>query len=240
MVFIQPDVPQAMTQLLLDITPDWWPTFDNFVTGGNQELLSVLQSALTGESRERCIYIWGAEGCGKSHLLQACVSAAQNAHQDAIYGRGIVPEPAEVVAVDDVGVLDDDAQIDLFNVYNRMRDSGGMLLVSGRASPLHLKVRPDLRTRLGWGLVYQVQALSDEEKAHALTRHAQERGFTLTHEVTQYLLRHGRRDLPGLLAVLDELDAHSLRLHRAPTVPLLKEVFINQMDARSNGHDETA
>jgi DnaA family protein len=168
------------------------------------------------------------------------VSAAQNAHQDAIYAQGVVPEPTEIVAVDDVGILDDDAQIELFSVYNRMRDSGGMLLVSGRTSPLHLKVRPDLRTRLGWGLVYQVQALSDEEKAHALTRHAQERGFTLSHEVTQYLLRHGRRDLPGLLAVLDELDAHSLRLHRAPTVPLLKEVFINQMDAHSNGHDETA
>jgi len=229
-----------MTQLLLDITPDWWPTFDNFVTGGNQELLSVLQSALTGEARERCIYIWGAEGCGKSHLLQACVSEAQNAHQDAIYAQGFVPEPTDVVAVDDVDAMDDVAQIQLFNIYNRMKDSGGMLLVSGKTSPLHLKLRPDLRTRLGWGLVYQVKALSDEEKAHALTRHAQERGFTLTHEVTQYLLRHGRRDLPGLLAVLDELDAHSLRLHRAPTVPLLKEVFINKMDTRTNGNNESA
>jgi DnaA family protein len=228
-----------MTQLLLDITPDWWPTFDNFVTGDNQELFSVLQSALSGESRERCIYIWGAEGCGKSHLLQACVSAAQNAHLDAKYSKGFVPEPSEVVAVDDVDILSDAAQIELFNVYNRMRDSGGMLLLSGRESPLHLKVRPDLRTRLGWGLVYQVQPLSDLEKAHALTRHAQERGFTLTHEVTQYLLRHGRRDLPSLLAVLDELDAHSLRQHRAPTIPLLKEVFINQMDPGSNGNIES-
>lgn len=229
-----------MTQLLLDITPDWWPTFDNFVTGDNRELLSVLQSALHGDSRERCIYIWGDEGCGKSHLLQASVSAAQNAHHNAIYAQGFVPEPAEMVAVDDVNVLDDAAQVELFNIYNRIRDAGGMLLVSGRQSPLHLAVRPDLRTRLGWGLVYQVHALSDEEKAHALTRHAQERGFTLTHEVTQYLLRHGRRDLPSLLAVLDELDAHSLRLHRAPTVPLLKEVFINQMDTRLGGDNETA
>ncbi|OGT24906.1 MAG: DnaA regulatory inactivator Hda [Gallionellales bacterium RIFOXYB12_FULL_54_9] len=229
-----------MTQLLLDITPDWWPTFDNFVAGGNQELLAVLQAALSGESRERCIYIWGNEGCGKSHLLQASVSAARNAHYDAIYAQGVVPEPADVVAVDDVDVLDELGQVELFNIYNRIRDAGGMLLVSGKASPLHLRVRPDLRTRLGWGLVYQVHALSDEEKAHALTRHAQERGFTLTHEVTQYLLRHGRRDLPGLLAVLDELDAHSLRLHRAPTVPLLKEVFINQMDTSFYGGDESA
>jgi DnaA family protein len=113
----------------------------------------------------------------------------------------------------------------LFNLYNQMRDSGGMLLVSGKASPLHLKLRDDLRTRLGWGLVYQVHGLSDEEKALALAQHAQTRGFALPPEVTQYLLRHGRRDLPSLLAVLDALDMHSLRLHRSPSVPLLKEVM---------------
>jgi DnaA family protein len=114
-----------------------------------------------------------------------------------------------------------------------MRDSRAMLLVSGTESPLHLKLRDDLRTRLGWGLVYQVHALNDEEKEQALVQHAGSLGFALPAEVTQYLLRHGRRDLPSLMAVLDELDAHSLRLHRPPTVPLLKEVL--QMMQEKNG-----
>ena len=214
-----------MNQLLLDITPHWWPTFDNFVTGRNQELLSVLHHTLSGGDAERCLYLWGQTGSGKSHLLQACVSAAQNAQHGAIYAQGSVPQPASVVAVDDVESLDDAAQIALFDLYNRIREEGGILLVSGRQSPLHLDLRDDLRTRLGWGLVYQLHALSDEEKAHALARHAQDRGFTLSHEVTQYLLRHGRRDLPSLLEVLDALDEHSLRLHRAPSVPLLREVM---------------
>ena len=91
--------------------------------------------------------------------------------------------------------------------------------------PRICSLRDDLRTRLGWGLVYQVQALSDEEKAQALQQHAQARGFELPHEVTQYLLRHGRRDLPALLGVLDALDAHCLRLKRGASVPLLKEVM---------------
>jgi len=214
-----------MNQLLLDITPDWWPTFDNFVAGRNQELLAGLHLALSGSTSERCLYLWGATGSGKSHLLQACVSVAQNMHHDALYARASVPELADMVAVDDVEMLDDEGQIALFNLYNRMRDSGGMLLVCGSQSPMNLDLRPDLRTRLGWGLVYQVHGLSDEEKAQALSRHAQERGFTLSHEVMQYLLRHGRRDLPSLLEVLDALDEHSLRLHRTPSVPLLKEVL---------------
>jgi DnaA family protein len=73
-----------------------------------------------------------------------------------------------------------------------------------------------------------VHALSDEEKAEALRQHAGARGLGLPHEVTQYLLRHGRRDLPSLLQVLDALDEHCLRLKRVATVPLLKEVMAGQ------------
>ena len=233
-----------LSQLLLDISPDRQPSLDNFVAGRNLELLSALRyclgHALSGSSSERCFYVWGEAGSGKSHLLQACVRAAQevntsrNMQHSAIYAQGSVPPQsmdmgAAVVAVDDVEALDDAAQIALFDLYNQMRDNGGMLLVSGKESPLHLGLRDDLRTRLGWGLVYQLHGLSEEEKAQALMRHAHARGFVLPAEVTQYLLRHGRRDLPSLMAVLDALDEHSLRLHRAPSVPLLKEVLQQEL-----------
>jgi DnaA-homolog protein len=220
-----------LSQLLLDIAPDSQPTLDNFVVGRNLELLSALRHALAGSS-ERCFYVWGETGSGKSHLLQACVRAAQDMQQNAIYAHGSVPQSAAVAAVDDVEQLDEAAQIALFNLYNQMRESGGMLLVSGKESPLHLKLRDDLRTRLGWGLVYQVHVLSDEEKAQALVQHAHSRGFVLPSEVTQYLLRHGRRDLPSLMAVLDALDVHSLSLHRAPSVPLLKEVMQQELELK--------
>jgi DnaA family protein len=88
-----------------------------------------------------------------------------------------------------------------------------------------LDLRPDLRTRLGWGLIYQLQSLSDHEKSLALNEHAKAKGYPLPHDVAQYLLNHGRRDLPSLLATLDALDALSLSLHRAPSVPLLKQVM---------------
>jgi len=214
-----------MTQLLLNITPDWLPTLNNFVPGRNVELLSALQHALAGTSNERCFYLWGEVGCGKSHLMQAAVVQARSLGQSAAFAHGAVPDVVSVIAVDDVEVLDDAAQIALFALYNRVRESGGMLLVSGVSAPAHLSLRDDLRTRLGWGLVYQVHALNDAEKAQALEQHGQARGFILPREVTQYLLRHGRRDMPALLRLLDALDAHCLRLQRAPSVPLLKEVM---------------
>jgi DnaA-homolog protein len=222
-----------MSQLLLDISPDKQPTLDNFVVGRNQELLSSLRNALSGGGSERSFYVWGESGSGKSHVLQACVRSAQDMQKNAIYAQGNVPQNTDigmaVVAVDDVELFDDAAQIKLFNLYNQMREGGGMLLVSGKESVLHIKLRDDLRTRLGWGLVYQVHALSEEEKALALSQHAQAKGFILSPEVTQYLLRHGRRDLPSLIAVLDALDEHSLSLHRAPSVPLLKEIMLQEM-----------
>jgi DnaA-homolog protein len=214
-----------MTQLLLHITPEWIPTLDNFVVGRNDELLAALRVALAGSTTERCFYLWGETGSGKSHLLQAAVGHAHLLDQSAIYTSGTVPEPARMVAVDDVETLDDAAQIELFALYNRVRENGGMLLVSGKSAPSHLNLRDDLRTRLGWGMVFHVHALNDAEKEQALEQHARARGMILPREVTQYLLRHGRRDLPALVALLDALDAHSLRSQRMPSVPLLKEVM---------------
>ncbi len=214
-----------MTQLLLGIAPAWTPTLENFVAGRNAELLAALRHALASARAASGIYVWGSAGSGKSHLLQAAVAQAEAAGWQAVYARGTVPQSARIVALDDVEALDDAAQIGLFALFNQMRESGGLLLVSGHSSPAHLAVRDDLRTRLGWGLVYQVQALSDAEKAEALRQHALARGFSLPDEVTTYLLRHGRRDLPSLLAVLDALDERCLRLKKIPTVPLLKEVM---------------
>lgn len=213
-----------MNQLLLGIVPDWVPTLDNFVPGHNVELLERLRHALLGEG-ERSIYLWGEAGSGKSHLLRALVVAARELGLSAEYAVANIPVASDVIAVDDVQALDGEAQIALFALYNQMRESGGLLLVSGTAAPMQLELRDDLRTRLGWGLVYEVHSLSDEEKAHALQHHAHARGLELPSEVTQYLLRHGRRDLPALLATLDALDELCLRLKRWPSVPLLREVM---------------
>ncbi len=215
-----------MTQLLLDIAPPWVPTLENFVIGRNLELHTAIRHGVASQGSARSVYLWGETGAGKSHLLQAAVERARVHGQTAVYACGAVPDEAQVVAVDAVQELADEAQVALFALYNRLQERGAMLLVAGNAAPAQMQLRDDLRTRLAWGLVYQVHALNDEEKSQALLQHALARGFELPADVTQYLLRHGRRDLPYLLGVLEALDAHCLRMKkRAATVPLLKEVM---------------
>jgi len=221
-----------MKQLILDISPPAQPTLDNFVAGRNAELLQLLRDMLAARQQERFVYIWGEPGSGKSHLLAAYTrQAAQNGHDAAYVEAASAHEmlaalsDSHVVALDDAERLDAEPQIALFNLYNRLRDGGGMLLVSGNAAPSQLPLRQDLVTRLGWGLVYQVHALSAADKVAALKTHARERGFELADAVILYLLRRWRRDLPALLAVLDALDRYSLETKRPITVPLLREIL---------------
>ncbi len=219
-----------MKQLLLEISPDFVPSLDNFVPGRNAELLQALREGADGSQAERFVYLWGAPSSGKTHLLKSFAAAVSGRGGSAVYAACGAALPGDldghdVVALDDVGRLDGDGQIALFNLYNRLREGRGRLLASGPCAPAQLPLRPDVVTRLGWGLVYQVHGLSDEEKTQALHAHAASRGFRLGAGVAEYLLRHWRRDLPSLLAVLDALDRHSLETQRPATVPLLREIL---------------
>lgn len=221
-----------MKQLTLDFIVTPAPTLDNFVVGRNAELLQNLRQWASRAAGERFIYIWGMAGSGRSHLLRSAVAAVRDSGASAAFvecsgGMQFAGdlEHMDRVAVDNVDRLDDRAQIALFNLYNSLRERHGALLVSGNAPPVQLKLRADLVTRLGWGLVYQVHALSDEEKVQALTHHAAARGFPLSGEVCDYLLNRVRRDLPSLLAMLDALDRHSLATKRPITVPLVRELL---------------
>ncbi len=219
-----------MKQLALILAPPPAPALDNFFPGRNAELLALLGNLVAGRSVERCIYLWGEAGSGRSHLLRATIAALSSAGLVCLQvSRGDpIPAPAaqlRAVAVDDVEAMDARNQRAFFNLYNELRERAGIVLVAGDAPPARLKLRPELVTRLGWGLVYQVQALTDDEKVLALKRHAASRSFDLPDSVIDYLLCHLSRDLPSLMSVLDALDRHSLEAKRPITLPLLKELL---------------
>jgi len=138
-----------------------------------------------------------------------------------------VVDKINCLTIDNVDRLNASTQIDLFNLYNHIRDEcQSLMLVSGSVAPSQLKLREDLVTRLGWGLIYQVHELSDDEKIQAMKKHAKRKGFELTQDVCNYLLRHVKRDLPSLIVTLDALDLHSLREKRPITIPMLRELLL--------------
>ena len=138
--------------------------------------------------------------------------------------------PGSLLVIDDIQQLDADAQVALFRAFNAARFLGLALLLAGNEPPLRLALREDLRTRIGQTLIYEIQSLSDDEKSAALRRHAIERGMLMDPGVVHYLLRHGRRDLPSLMAMLNSLDRASLEQKRPPTLPLLRELMQTSLD----------
>jgi DnaA family protein len=197
-----------MQQLVLDIGPPPDPSFDNYVAGPNAEALARVRSLAQGGLREAVVYLWGEPGSGRTHLLKAAARA----------------NPRLVVA-DDVETLDAQGQQQLFVAINSARDGGAPVLAAGAVAPAGLMLREDLRTRLAWGLVYQLRPLSDAEKALQLRAEAARRGLRLSEEVVGYLLTRLPRDLPSLNAVLDALDRYSLAAKRPITLPLVREAL---------------
>jgi DnaA family protein len=197
-----------MEQIPLELSQPPEPSLDNFLAGANAEALARVRSLAQGGLREAIVYLWGAAGSGRSHLLRAASRAN-----------------AGLVAADDVERLDADAQQRLFAAINAARDGRGAVLAAGGAPPAQLALREDLRTRLAWGLVYHLKPLGDEEKKQHLRAEAARRGLELGEEVAGYLLARLPRDLGHLSRMLEVLDRYAMARQRPLTLPLVREAL---------------
>ena len=227
-------------QLLLDLLLPSLPTFENYVVGNNGAALQALMECRPG----RAVYLWGAPGSGRTHLLHALGNAEQAAYYSAAQANSTLQELAtcdtftvRTVAVDDVDQLDANGQAAVFALYNRWRETAStdqafILVLAGSHAPVAMPVREDLRTRLGWDLVFRLEQLSDENRAQALQTRAHERGLSLSPEVISWVLTHYERDMSRLTALVDALDRYSLERHRAITLPLLKDLLASNAQPR--------
>jgi DnaA-homolog protein len=219
-----------LEQLIFELAPPEPPRLSNFLPGRNGELLAALDRFAGAADVSPGFLLWGAPGAGKTHLLRAAVALAAEQGlrtrfhlEPASVGADPALEVADLVAIDRIDEADAAAAARIFTLYNLLKQRGARVLAASRTPLAALSLREDLRTRLGWGLVYEVLPLTDEEKPAALAGYARQRGFDLSPEVTDYLLRHGRRDMGSLLTAVVALDRLSLAAKRPITVPLLRD-----------------
>jgi DnaA-homolog protein len=225
-------------QLALAIQLNDEATFADFCWGDNALLKQQLEKTIQGTG-ERLIYLWGTQGSGKSHLLQACCQAIQG-NRSAIYlplqilkewGAEVFDgiEEQSLICIDDIEAIAalPDFEEALFHLYNRVRDNERTtLIITGNVPPAQTSIQlADLRSRLSWGLVIQLHELSDQEKINTLTLHAQKRGFELSNGVGQFLLNRCARNMHDLHTLLNRLDEASLRAQRKITIPFVKHIL---------------
>lgn len=225
-----------MRQMLLGLSADGPPTLDTFEVGANIELMQHLRSLSKQAApapSDNFVYLWGDSGAGKSHLLQAMAAlpAARYIAADAAVDAFQFSPSQHIYLLDDCNKLSDEAQIWAFALFNQVRENNGIMITAGSVAPAFLQVREDLRTRMGWGLIYQVHELTDEQKIEALSHSAAARGMTLSSGVLPYLITHFRRDMRSLSAMLNALDQFSLETKRPITLPLLRELLQQEREA---------
>ncbi len=228
----------SRTQLPLGFAHHDSYTFESYIPGRNGQVVGILRDIANGSGRDN-VYLWAGAGAGKTHLLQAiCNLAARSGRPCACIPltqlEDFTPalfsslEELSLVCLDDVDALAgrDAWEAALFDLFNRLKDTQTPLVMSAGCSPKGSLVRlPDLKSRLSWGLCYHLEPLEERDKITALKLRAQERGFELSDQVVEYLLKRVERDTRSLFRWLDRLDRSSLQAQRKLTVNFVKQIL---------------
>ena len=227
-----------MKQIALDIGLATGPTLESFFAGPNEAALRHLEVWVGDQSTAATrspvpIYLWGEPGSGKTHLLKAVQTALIEQGATVGWLDASVHTPPEfderwaAVLMDDVHLYTAVQQHAAFNWFVNAQTHQTGVLGAGTLPPADLKLRDDLRTRLGWGHIFQLQVLGEPERRAVLRQAAEARGVFLGEEVMDYMLTRFSRDLGSLMELLDLLDGYALQTKRGITIPLIKAMMEN-------------
>ena len=218
-----------MKQLALGVRLRADAVFESFAPGHNSEILTALRSASAA-----AVWLWGAHGSGKTHLLQAvCAEAGDSAAYFPLDRALALPpdaltgfERSRVLCIDDVDAVAGNPVWEqaLFRLFNEAVELRTRLIFAAAVAPRHAAwVLEDWRSRAASCVVYQLRELDDEGRIEALRLRAAQRGLQLPHETSEYLLKRMPRDLPSLFQILDALDEASLVEQRRLTIPFIRD-----------------
>ncbi|GAW85694.1 DnaA-homolog protein [Bathymodiolus platifrons methanotrophic gill symbiont] len=217
-------------------------SFASFYTASHQETIQHLTDTASGEGEQQ-LYLWGKQGAGKSHLLQACCLRAHQRKLSAFYlplESSKLPAPdilkgldtLDLICIDNIELCAGNSgwESALFNFYNQQRENNHQLIISANCPPNYLAIElPDLKTRMNWGLTLKLQELSDAEQIAALTFKAKNLGFEISPQVGNFLSKNYARDLPELWSLLPRLEQATLIAKRKLTVPFLKQILAEKL-----------
>lgn len=227
-----------MEQLPLDVGLADFARFESYFPGPNSPAVHAANEAACSPTHT-LMWLCGGEGVGKTHLLQAIVSAATEHGFRAVYlplGQESELPPAvadglgelDVVCVDDVDTVaaDPDWERALFALFESARESSARLILAASQTPSRSAFSlPDLVSRFSSAAVFRLHQLSDAEKLEALRFRAASRGFALPDDVIAYLIKRVDRSMSSLFALLDKLDHEGLVAKKKISVALVKSVL---------------
>ena len=177
--------------------------------------------------------IYGAAGCGKSHLAAVwqARTGADAIDAGALKGANlpdILPDGGRsVLEVREAEIAGNRVREEaLLHFYNLTAECGGSILFVARTAPARWPVElPDLRSRLAAVPAVSVGQPDDDLIAAVLVKLFADRQLRVGQDVIAYMLPRMARSFEAAQGLVDDIDRAAMSERRSITVPLVGAVL---------------
>ncbi len=209
-------------------------TFANYIVGpGNQ----LAFAAAEGVAREpgrlyNPLFLYGAAGLGKTHLLHAIGHALLEKGQHVVYlsaeaftnalitsiqGRKMDDfrqryRSADALLIDDIQFIagKEQTQEEFFYTFNELYEAGRQIVITSDKSPAHIaQLEERLRTRFEWGMIADLQAPDMETRVAILRHKAAEQNIRVRDDVLHMIASRFKNNIRELEGSLTRVVAYS-------------------------------
>ena len=227
-------------------------TFDNYIVGSNNRFAHAAAQAVAANpsGAYNPLFVYGASGLGKTHLLMAIRNDIERARPglSIVYvegerftnelilalGQGDIRSfhatyrKADVLLVDDIQFIGgkERTQEEFFHTFNELYKSGKQIVLTSDRPPKEIKsLEERLRTRFEWGLLADIQPPDLETRISILHRKASLLGLTLPDEVAEFIAQRIKENIRQLEGTVKKLNAHRLIDGTMPTILTAQETI---------------
>ena len=220
-------------------------TFDNFIVGSNNRFAHAAAQAVAANpsGAYNPLFIYGASGLGKTHLLIAIKNDIGHDHPEynivyvegerftneliAAIGQGNTEQfhgkyrNADVLLVDDIQFIGgkERTQEEFFHTFNELYKSGKQIVLTSDRPPKEIKsLEERLRTRFEWGLIADIQPPDLETRISILHRKAEMLGFVLPDDVAEFIASRIKENIRKLEGAVKKINAYRQLNHEPPTI----------------------
>ena len=211
-------------------------TFENFVVGTPNELAFAAAKRVAEADFVpfNPLFLYGGVGLGKTHLMNAIawiikkknpdrkvvyISAEKFMYQfiKALRSKDVMNfkqefRSVDVLMIDDVQFISgkEHTQEEFFHTFNALVDRGCQIVLSADKSPSDLEgMEERLKSRLGWGLVTDIQPTTYELRLGILQSRAESSGITFPREVLDFIAQKIKSNVRELEGALNRIIAHT-------------------------------
>ncbi len=212
-------------------------TFENFIVGQNNKFAhaAALSVAANPSHSWNPLFIYGASGLGKTHLLFAIQYEIANNHPDyrisyvdgdrftneiimAIQEKRMTEfhdkyRTVDVLLVDDVQFIGgkESTQEEFFHTFNTLYNAGKQIVLASDRPPREIRSLDDrLRTRFEWGLTADMQPPDFETRVAIIRRKAALLNFDIPYDVSDFIANQLKNNIRQLEGAVKKLNAYYL------------------------------